>query len=71
MQGLAQGFVSPMAHAFGAKDYDGLRRRTGNAILQAIAPPRGMQTGAQLGAGVRAYHRMRAGAYRRQQQADR
>ena len=37
VQGLAQGFAIPMAHAFGAKDYDDLRRSTGNAILLAIA----------------------------------
>ena len=37
VQGVAQGFAIPMAHAFGAKDYDDLRRSTGNAILLAIA----------------------------------
>lgn len=35
VQGLAQGFVIPMAHAFGAKDYDELRRCVGNSIVLA------------------------------------
>ena len=39
--------------------------------LEDIAHRVGMQTGAQLGTAFRAYHGMSAGAYRRQQQADR
>lgn len=35
IQGLAQGFTIPMAQAFGAKDYDGLRRNVGNAVTLA------------------------------------
>ena len=35
-QGLAQGFAIPMAHAFGAKDYDGLRKNVGNAAVLAV-----------------------------------
>ena len=36
IQGLAQGFAVPMAQAFGAQDYDGLRRSTGNAAILAV-----------------------------------
>lgn len=35
IQGFAQGFAIPMAHCFGAKDYDGLRRNVGCATLLA------------------------------------
>ena len=36
IQGLTQGFTIPMAHAFGAKDYPGLRRYVGNAVVLAV-----------------------------------
>ncbi|MBQ8506763.1 MAG: MATE family efflux transporter [Clostridia bacterium] len=36
IQGLAQGFTIPMAQAFGAKDYAGLRRCVGNSIILAV-----------------------------------
>ena len=36
VQGMAQGFTIPMAHAFGAKDYDGLRKNVGNAIVLSV-----------------------------------
>ena len=36
VQGMAQGFTIPMAHTFGANDYEGLRRNVGNAILLAV-----------------------------------
>lgn len=36
IQGLTQGFTIPMAHAFGAKDYPGLRRYVGNAVALAV-----------------------------------
>lgn len=37
IQGLAQGFTIPMAQAFGANDYDELRRCVGNSIVLAAA----------------------------------
>lgn len=37
IQGMAQGFTIPMAQAFGAKDYEGLRKNVGNAIVLAAA----------------------------------
>ena len=37
IQGFAQGFTIPMAQAFGAKDYPGLRKNVGNAIVLAAA----------------------------------
>ena len=36
VQGLAQGFTIPMAHAFGAQDHDALRKNVGCAIFLAI-----------------------------------
>lgn len=36
IQGFAQGFAIPMAQAFGAGDYDDLRRNVGSAVLLAI-----------------------------------
>ena len=36
VQGFAQGFAIPMAHAFGADDHDDLRRYLGSAILLAV-----------------------------------
>ncbi|MEE1199623.1 MAG: MATE family efflux transporter [Christensenellales bacterium] len=36
VQGLAQGFVVPMAQAFGAKDYPALRKNAGHAAVLSI-----------------------------------
>ena len=36
IQGFAQGFAIPMAQAFGAKDYDRLRKNVGNAAILAV-----------------------------------
>ncbi len=36
VQGFAQGFAIPMAQAFGADDYDDLRKYVGNAALLAV-----------------------------------
>ncbi len=36
VQGFAQGFTIPMAHAFGAEDYDELRKTVGNAAVLSL-----------------------------------
>lgn len=36
VQGFAQGFTIPMAQAFGAQDYDDLRKNVGSAILLSL-----------------------------------